>query len=331
MTVPSPALARPAPSPTALAPVLAAVVGIALFTLMDALMKRASLAGGVWPALFARSVAGALVLAPVWRLRGGRWPAGPVLRLHVLRGLLASGMASSFFYGVVIIPLAEGIAISFIAPLIALGLAALVLGEQVRRAAVGAALIGLAGVLVIAWGRLGEPAPRPHAAWGIASILLSAVLYAWNLIIQRQQAQVASPLEVALSQNVMIALVLGLAAPLVAAGSAVLAGDPPGTVEVTLAAMLVPVAGAWPDILGAALLSSTSLMLLSWAYARAEAQRLVPVEYTAFLWSALMGWLWFAEPVTGWTLAGLALILGGVWLGTRRAAPAADRAAALPP
>jgi S-adenosylmethionine uptake transporter len=63
-------------------------------------------------------------------------------------------------------------------------------------------------------------------------------------------------------------------------------------------------------------------MLLSWAYARAEAQWLVPVEYTAFVWSALMGWLWFAEAVTGWTLAGLALILGGVWFGTRTPSPA---------
>lgn len=330
MTAPSPALARPAPSPTALAPVLAAVVGIALFALMDALMKRASLASGVWPALFARGVAGALVLAPVWRRRGGTWPEPAVLRLHVLRGLVATGSAATFFYGIVIIPLAEGIAISFIAPLIALGLAALILGEQIRRAAIAAALIALGGVAVIAWGRLGAAVPRPDAVWGIASILLSAVLYAWNLIVQRQQAQVASPLEVAVSQNVMIALVLGLAAPLVAAGSAVLAGYPHGTAPFTLATMLVPAPAAWPDILGAALLSSTSLMLLSWAYARAEAQRLVPVEYTAFLWSALMGWLWFAEPVTGWTLAGLALILGGVWLGTRRAAPAADAASAPP-
>lgn len=319
-TAPDPVHAARPVRPALLWPVLAAVVGIALFSVMDALMKRASLIGGVWPALFARSVAGAVVLAPVWRLRGGTWPAPAVLRLHVLRGVLASGMASTFFYGVVIIPLAEGIAISFIAPLIALGLAAVILGEQVRRAAVVAALISLAGVGVIAWGQLGEAAPRPHAALGIASILLSAVLYAWNLIVQRQQAQVASPVEVALSQNVMIALVLGLGAPLAVAGQGLLGF---GTALAPDAlALLRPAPGAWPDILGAAVLSSTSLMLLSWAYARAEAQWLVPVEYTAFVWSALMGWLWFAEAVTGWTLAGLALILGGVWFGTRTPSPA---------
>lgn len=304
-----------------LVPLLATVLGIALFSLMDALMKRASLVGGVWPALFARSVAGALVLGPVWRLTGGTRPAWPVLRLHLLRGVLASGCASTFFYGVVIIPLAEGIALSFIAPLIALGLAVLILGEQVRRAAVVAALVALAGVAVIAWGRLEEAAPRPHTAWGIAAILLSAVLYAWNLIVQRQQAQVASPLEVAFSQNVMIALVLGLAAPVFIVAERLLVGS--GAPATEALALLVPVASAWPDILGAMVLSSTSLMLLAWAYARAEAQWLVPVEYTAFIWTAIMGWWWFAEAVTPWTLAGLGLILGGVWLGTRPAAGAA--------
>ena len=71
-------------------------------------------------------------------------------------------------------------------------------------------------------------------------------------------------------------------------------------------------------LMGTVVLASASLMLLSWAYARAEAQVLVPIEYTAFVWSALVGWLWFSEPVTRATLAGLTLILVGVWLGTRR-------------
>lgn len=314
--VPPPAAVPPSAGHHALLwPVLATVLGIALFSLMDALMKRASLVGGVWPALFARSVAGALVLGPVWRLTGGTWPAWPVLRLHLLRGVLAAGTSSTFFYGVVIIPLAEGIAISFIAPLIALGLAALVLGEPVRRAAVVAALIGLGGVLVIAWGRLDAAVPQPHAPWGIAAILLSAVLYAWNLIVQRQQAQVASPLEVAFSQNVMIGLVLGLAAPIFVLVERLFAA--PGTPATSVLVLLVPVWAALPDIIGAMVLSSTSLMLFAWAYARVEAQWLVPVEYTAFIWTAIMGWWWFAEAVTPWTLAGLVLILGGVWLGTR--------------
>jgi S-adenosylmethionine uptake transporter len=67
----------------------------------------------------------------------------------------------------------------------------------------------------------------------------------------------------------------------------------------------------------AAVLIAISLMLLSWAYARAEAQALVPLEYTGFIWAALFGWLWFGEVVTLATLAGAALIVVGCLIATR--------------
>ena len=72
---------------------------------------------------------------------------------------------------------AEAIALSFIAPLVALYLAALVLGESIRGRAVGASLMGLAGVAVIVLGRAGSPsaaAGHEEALWGTASILLGA-------------------------------------------------------------------------------------------------------------------------------------------------------------
>ncbi|MES2493509.1 MAG: DMT family transporter [Pseudomonadota bacterium] len=280
-----------------LPPILVTAAAIALFSIMDAVMKRASLASGVYSALLLRSVLGAAVLGPLWLLSGARAPRGPLLRLHALRGVLHAGMAVCFFWGVVRTPLAEGIALSFIAPLIALYLAAVQLGETIRREAILASLCGLGGVIVIAATRIGGSAGRTDAGWGIAAILLSALLYAWNLVLQRRQAQMAGPLEVALSQNLFIALSLAPFAPLL---------------------WRQPGPGALADIAIAAMLVSSSLMLLAWAYARAQAQVLVPIEYTAFGWSALMGWLWFAEPVTASTLAGLALILVGVWLGTRR-------------
>ena len=279
-----------------LLPVAMTVVAIALFSVMDAVMKRASLAGGVYTALFLRSVMGAVVLAPVWRLRGGRWPQGPILRLHALRGFLQAGMAACFFWGVVRTPLAEGIAISFIAPLLALYLAAVQLGEKIRREAWLASAFGLGGVVVIGAARMGESGHDSEAAWGMAAILLSALLYAWNLILQRKQAQLASPVEVALFQNLFITVFMAPFLPLL---------------------WQAPGHDGLVDIAAAAVLASSSLMLLAWAYARAEAQVLVPIEYTAFIWSALMGWWWFAERVTGATLAGLVLIIAGVWLGTR--------------
>jgi S-adenosylmethionine uptake transporter len=43
------------------------------------------------------------------------------------------------------------------------------------------------------------------------------------------------------------------------------------------------------------------------------------VEYTAFIWAALFGWLFFAEPVSTGTLMGTALIVAGCIISTRKA------------
>ena len=83
-------------------------------------------------------------------------------------------------------------------------------------------------------------------------------------------------------------------------------------------------------IVAAALLAFVSLMLLAWAYARAEAQHLAPVEYSAFVWAVLFGLVFFAEPVRPLTLAGAALIVAGCILAARgRKEHVADVEAAL--
>lgn len=280
------------------APFAAVTLGIALFSVMDGLMKNASIAAGAYNAMLLRSLFGTMLMFPLWKWRGGQWPNRGAMRLHALRGAVSGAMATTFFWGLVRLPMAEGIALSFIAPLIALYLAAVLLGEQVGRRAILASVLGLAGVLVIAAGRLGEGAFSEAAVWGIGAILVSAVLYAFNLILQRKQAQLAGPIEVALFQTVFVGLFLALAAPWLAA---------------------LPGPRALADIFGGALLAMVSLMLISWGYGRAEAQALLPIEYTAFVWAAIMGWWMFAEPVTLATLLGVALIVIGCWIAAPRA------------
>ena len=69
--------------------------------------------------------------------------------------------------------------------------------------------------------------------------------------------------------------------------------------------------------LSAASLAIISLLLLSWAYARAEAQILIPVDYTGFVWAALFGLIFFSESITVWTIAGTALIVAGSLVAAR--------------
>lgn len=278
-------------------PILSALLAVALLSLMDALMKGASLAVGAYSAAFLRSLCGLALVAPLWLARGGRWPSGEVLKVHLLRGVCGSFMALTFFYALTKLPLAETIAISFIAPLVALYLAAIFLGETIRREAIIAALLGLAGTVVIVGGKIGREPMGEEAMLGLAAILFSALLYAGNLVISRHQAQLALPLEISAFHSGVSALVLGLAAPFL-----LRLPDQHGTLL----------------IVGSAILTVTGMVAFAWAYARAEAQILVPMEYSGFLWASLFGWLFFAEAVTATTVIGTALIVIGCWLAARR-------------
>ncbi len=288
-------------------PFAVACVGIALFSAMDAAMKGLAIALGAYSAmLWRQALGGTLSLIP-YLLTRRTWPSRAGLRIHVLRGFVASIMAVSFFYGIARVPLAEGIALSFIAPLIALYLAVVLLGETVGRHSIIASLFGIAGVAVLLAARVSDASGAPRHLDGVAAILLSAIFYAWNIILMRQQALLASPIEVAFFQNVTSGGFLLLALPVILFAA-------PGW-------FVIPAGNQWPMLILSAILAFASLFLLSWAYARAEAQVLVPVEYTAFVWAAIMGAIFNQEAVTATTVAGAVLIVTGCIIAARGGRP----------
>ncbi len=271
-------------------PFAVACLGIALFSLMDAAVKHLVLAIGAYNAMVWRQAVASTIGGAVFLGTRSRWPERPALKLAALRGGMGAIMAFTFFWGLGRVPLAEGIALSFIAPLIALYLAAALLGEKIGGPAIIASLLGLAGVVVILIGRVGEGTLDRETLLGIGSIMISAVLYAYNLILQRQQAQISTPSQIAFLQNVFAFCVTVPFAPWLA---------------------VVPPGDLWPLIGFAATITVASLFLLAWAYARAEAQVLIPVEYTAFLWAAIFGAIFFSEELTVAVVGGAALIVTG--------------------
>lgn len=277
-------------------PFAAACLGIALFCGMDTAMKGLAIVMGAYSAMLWRQVLGAAFALGPWLATHNGWPKGAAMRFHLMRGGVGAAMATTWFYGLARMPMAEAVALSFIAPLIALYLSAVLLGEEVRRSSIIASLLGLAGVAVLLAARLGQPGDA-RALDGVIAIFVSAVLYAWNLILMRQQALVAQPAEVAFFQNAISGGWLWLALP------AVLFFNPQ--------AFVVPDPAQWPLLVLGAGLTVASLFLLSWAYARAEANVLVPVEYTGFVWLAILGAIFFGEAVTLTTLAGAVLIVTG--------------------
>jgi drug/metabolite transporter (DMT)-like permease len=289
----------------------AACLGIALYSVMDAVMKRVSIEIGAYNTLVWRLGVAVLLTGAIYACTRPTMPSRGTMKVHFGRSILVAVMAIAFFWGIVRVPLAEAIALSFIAPLIALGLAAVFLKEKIGAQSVWGSLLGLAGVAVVVAGRVGGTHSHETVV-GMIAVLFSAVVYAMNLVVARHQAQLARPLEIAFFQNLFVLGLLALASPWFLA---------------------IPAAEHWPGIGAAAVLAILSLLLLSWAYARAEAQVLLTVEYTAFIWASLMGWWMFGEKLTLATIAGTVLIVAGCLLAARKqtgrgAAPEAE--AALP-
>lgn len=284
-----------------------ATLGIATYSAMDAVMKGLSIASGAYSAVLWRSLAGAVLTGTIFVIRGNKWPARPALNLHIGRGFAAGMSVLLFFWGLVRVPMAQGVALTFLAPLVALYLAAAMLGEQIRRAAILGSVIASVGVVVIAWGQA-KTGASSETLLGSGAIILASFLYGFSLILLRKQAQLADPIEVTLFTGGVIGVLLLIGAPWFA---------------------VMPSVAQLPAIGLATLLGTFSAAALAWAYGRAEAQILAPVEYTAFIWAAMLGWIVFGEHVSLYTVAGAGLIIAGCLAAIRgTAAPAPQTEAA---
>jgi len=284
-------------SPSPVIPFLIACAGIATFSTMDVLMKQLSIDIGSYNAVLWRTGTGTILSGLVYLATRPALPDRATMRIHAWRALFVAGMAISFFWALARLPMAEAIALAFVAPLMTLYMAAIFLGEKIGPRSIAASLLGLAGVIVIVAGKLGGGDYAPEALWAVGAVFLSAVFYAYNLILARRQAKMAEPMEIAFYQNFFVTLFLAFGAPWFA---------------------VFPGLDHAPAITGAAVLATLSLLLLSWAYARAEAQILATTEYTGFLWAMLFGWVFYNEPVTWPTIAGAVLIVAACLIVARK-------------
>ncbi|MFL6722082.1 MAG: DMT family transporter [Sphingomonas sp.] len=276
---------------------IAALGAVAVLSVMDAVMKHLVLVIGIVAVSIWRSLANLSLSSILYLPNRSSWPSRRTLRVHVARGIVVTVMATLFFWGIGRVPLAQSIALTFIAPLIAMVLAAILLGERIGTSSVLGSVAAFAGVIVIVLGQA-----RAHVGGdvllGIAAIIGSALCYAFNIVLMRHQALAAKPLEINFFQSVTVMALWLLAIPMV--------GTPPWP------------GGQWLWVAVAALLSTCGTLLFAWAYARGEASYLAVTEYSAFMWASALGWLVFHERVSLTTLAGAVLIVGGCLVAARR-------------
>ncbi len=278
------------PAATSRASALAqCTAGVGALCLMDAIVKHLTVDHAVMTVSFGRYVTGAALALAVW------WGAGrpPITRAmlpaHLLRGVIIAAMATSFYYSLTVLGLAETITLCFVAPLLVPPLASLFLGERMQPRAVAAGLLGFGGVLVTTGG---IPDLGHGRGLAIASVLFSAVAYAASMVILRARAA---------SDGATVVTLFAAAVPMLVLAPFGLAGPPP-----TQAGLV------WLVALG--LVGNIGVQLVSRAYAHVEAQTAAVIEFTALPWAALLGWLFFAEAVPIRVWAGAAVIaLACLW------------------
>lgn len=276
-----------------------ALAAVAVLSVMDAVMKHLVIVIGILAVSVWRSILNLAISAGLYLPGRGPWPTAPTLRIHVARGIIVTVMAALFFWGIGRVPLAQAIALTFIAPLISLLLAAVFLKEEIGPRSIAGSALAFSGVVVIVLGQT-RMELGPDVLPGTLAILGSALCYAVNIVLMRHQALAAKPLEINFFQSLTV-MALWLAA-LPVAGLPVWPGE------------------QWLWLAVAAIMSTTGTLLFAWAYARGEASYLAVTEYSAFLWASALGWLIFREQVSAYTLAGAVLIVGGCLIAAQRRA-----------
>ncbi|MBT5413415.1 MAG: DMT family transporter [Rhodospirillaceae bacterium] len=254
-----------------------------LFPVMDAVSKYISddyhVLQIVWARFLFQALATLVLLLALGRRRALRTNA---LRLQILRsgGFLAHTLL--FITAIVFIPLAEGIALLFIGPMVVVALSALLLRESVGMARWLTVLTGFAGAMLIIRPGLGV------LHWAASLVLLSALCFALYQVWTRGLHAVDSPLTT-LAYTPLVGL---------------LALSP-----------VVPFFWAWPSAGDWALMAlmgavgALSHFILIKAFEAAEASLLAPFAYVQIVSAVLLGFVVFGDLPDRWTLTGAAVII----------------------
>lgn len=269
--------------------VLLAVLAEGLLTLMDACIKSLTPHYATFQIAFMRFAMGTIFATGLYLWHRPPRPSRDTVRYNALRSVLVVVTGVSFFFALGKLAMAEAMALSFVSPLFMALFGVLILGERFDARIAIALAAGIAGMSVIASGRLGTGgAMSTDMLLGAGAVLLSAMTYALAMVLLRARAQLDPLPTIVLFQN---------------AGPALLLAVPALTVWRT------PTAADLALYLFIGALGVGGHTLLTHAFARAEAIRLAPVHYVVLVWGILFGFVFFAEIPTLWTLAGAALIV----------------------
>ena len=288
MSAPSPAASQ---NPNPVTGITLKILSVLVFIAMSTVIKL--LAPHVPPGetVFFRSLFAIPVILAwlLWRheIRVGlkvRAPMG-----HVWRGVAGTSAMGLGFAGLAFLPLPEVTALGYAAPLLTVIFAAMFLGEEVRAFRLSAVTLGLIGVLIVLWPRLGDFEGRdPAATLGAMLVIMGATFAALAQVFIRKM--------VATERTSAIVFWFSVT-------------------STGLSLISLPFGWVIPTPFEAVLLISCGFLgglgqiLLTSSYRFADASIVAPFEYVSMLFALGIGYWMFAEVPTAWMLGGAGLII----------------------
>ena len=254
-----------------------------LLTGQDAVVKWLTADYATGEIMFWRGLLSFLPMALlIWRAGGPGLLRSQRVGALMSRALLAAGTSLMIVVTFRYLPLADGLAIVFLSPILLTALAVPFLGEQVGPRRWAAVLVGFAGMLLIV---------RPGgSAVGLAVLapLAAATLSACRDIVTRRLGPTDHALSILFYSTVFSTLIglfdmpRGLAPPAV--------GD---------LLLFLAIASMW------GLAHLLSIMALAYA----EASTVSPFKYLSLVWGAILGYLIWGDVPDAWVASGAVLVV----------------------
>lgn len=272
-----------------------AAVGALSFSLMSAFAKLVGARIPVQEIILIRGIVfGGLTFALLrWK---GLDPWGRERPLLLLRGLLGYGALTCFFWAVMHLPLADTTTLHFTNPVFGALLAALVLGEVLKKWEAILVALSLGGVIMVARPEFlfGGEESLPPLAVGVA--LLGAIFSAGAYVTTRRLTRTNDPLVIVF----YFALVTVV-----------------GSVPFNLVSFTPPVGWEWALLAAVGVATLGGQVFLTRALQLEKAVRVMAVGYLQIVFAVLLGVGLFAEVPDVWSVAGAAVIIGSTFLMVR--------------
>lgn len=231
-------------------------------------------------------------------------------RFQLLRGGLLLGCSALCFLGLKHMPVAEFSAISLLAPVLVVVLAALLLKERVtwlRWALVAGAWVGALIIIRPGSGVFG---------WAVVFPLAAVFFYAGFQLVSSRLAHAENPFTTQLWTGVIGVVLL---APLVLAN-----------LGVVWPAARDASAVQWAQMLLIGALGTFGHVLFLQAFRLAPASAVAPLTYSQLAWATLWGWLVFGQLPDAWSWLGMAVVVlcgaTTAWLNVRGSKATAEAA-----